>query len=372
MSTLETVRETPLHGWHREAGARLVDFAGWSMPVHYSGVLEEHRTVREGVGLFDVSHMGELRVRGAQAREAVQWLTPNDVSVLKPGRAQYSSLLDRRGGFVDDLLVYCVADDDFLLVVNASNIEGDFAWVRDEAAARVGSGAEVTDESEATALLALQGPRAVSVLAALTEVDLGSLDAFEFASGTVAGADAMVSRTGYTGEDGFELYLAAAAAVGVWEALLAAGRDCGIRPIGLAARDTLRLEAGLMLYGNDIDGTVTPLESGLAWTVKLGAADFLGRDALVSQREAGVPRKMIGLELEGRRIGRHDAAVQIEGRRCGTVTSGTWSPTLERAIAMARVDSTVAKQTAFEVDVRGRAVPARRVPLPFYRRSDRA
>lgn len=372
MSTELAARRTPLHDWHRRAGARLVDFAGWSMPVHYTGVIEEHRAVREAAGVFDVSHMGELRVRGPRAAEAVQWLTPNNVASLSPGRSQYSSLLNEAGGFVDDLLVYCVAEDDFLLVVNASNIASDLAWVVGQTAARVGDSAEVIDESEATALLALQGPLAADILQRETDLDLDSLSAFQFSIGQVAGAVAMVSRTGYTGEDGFELYVPATSAVSVWERLLAAGEGVALRPVGLAARDTLRLEAGLMLYGNDIDATVTPFEAGLAWTVKLKSGDFVGRDALVSQSAAGVPRRMIGLELEGRRIGRHDAPVLSRDRRCGTVTSGTWSPTLERAIAMARVDAEVAEQDSFEIDIRGQAIAARRVPLPFYRRPDRA
>jgi aminomethyltransferase len=376
MPTAAGLKRTPLHAAHVEAGARLVDFAGWEMPVSYSGILAEHLAVRRAAGLFDVSHMGEIRVVGGGAESFVDWLTPNRVRGLVPGRAQYNAILTERGTFVDDLIVYRLEENVILLVVNASNLEKDLAWVRERAEQWAGANpaagpAEVFDDSDATALLALQGPLAAEILAPLTGADLAAMRSFRLAQSLVAGAPAIVSRTGYTGEDGFEIFIAPDDAAAVWRRLLEAGRDRGLLPIGLGARDSLRLEAGLCLYGHEIDDTVTPFEASLDWVVKLEGRDFVGRDALVAQRAAGVPRRLLGLELPGRRIGRAEARVWTAGGTAepiGKVTSGTWSPFVERSIAMARLDAGhAAAGTRVEVEVRDAREPAQVRALPFYR-----
>ncbi|HEV7519445.1 MAG TPA: glycine cleavage system aminomethyltransferase GcvT, partial [Thermoanaerobaculia bacterium] len=319
----EALKRTPLYECHREAGGKMVPFAGWEMPVQYSGVMEEHRAVRTAAGLFDVSHMGEIRVRGAGALGLLQRLTPNDIAKLAPGRAHYSGLLTERATYVDDLLIYRLGDEDFLVVVNASNADRDFAWI----ASRNENAAEVTNASDDYALLALQGPKALAILAPLASLDVSTLRYYGFAQGEVAGVPALISRTGYTGEDGVELYLAPADAPAVWRRLLAAGAPHGLVPAGLGARDTLRLEAGMALYGHEIDDTTTPLEAGLAWVVKLGKGDFLGREVLAFQQAEGVKRKLVGFEVLGRGIGRQGHAVlDAAGNPVGTVTSGTWSP----------------------------------------------
>jgi len=370
MSETERSKRTPVFEWHRANGARLVDFAGWLLPVQYDSLLSEHRAVREAAGLFDVSHMGELWVRGPDAEALVQWLTPNDVARLKPGRAQYSGLLNERGGYVDDLLVYRVCRDEFLLVVNAANLAADLEWILQHSAPGSRGDVEVEDASAATGLLALQGPRAVEILAPVCDSDPGALGSFGFLEGSVAGVRCLVSRTGYTGEDGFEIYLPAERTLSVWEELLRVGAEAGLLPVGLGARDTLRLEAGLMLHGNDIDTSVSPLEAGLSWVVKLDREDFLGRDALLRQHDAGVERRLIGFELLGRRIARHDAPVFEREAAVGRVTSGTFSPTLGRPIGMALVSAdraTIGRE--LEIEVRGKREAARVVELPFYRRT---
>ncbi len=360
------LRRTPVFEWHRASGARLVDFAGWELPVQYRGVLEEHRAVRERAGLFDVSHMGEIWIRGGGAERFLEWLTPNHVSRLAPGRAHYTGLLTEVGTFVDDLLVYRFARDVFLLVVNAGNLDDDLSWIEERLPADV----EMENASERLALLALQGPLAESFLEPLVDHDLAELRSFSFFEGAVAGVDAVISRTGYTGEDGFEIYVPAETALQVWEALLE-GTESPV-PVGLAARDTLRLEAGLLLHGHDIDRTVTALEAGLGWVVKLDKDDFIGRQALVEQRARGLSRRLVGVQLGGRRIGREGAQVARAGEPVGVLTSGTYSPTLEKAIALAIVDSSAAAPgTELEVDVRGRAEAAVVVELPFYRRTGR-
>jgi aminomethyltransferase len=335
------------------------------MPVSYSGILAEHLAVRRAAGLFDVSHMGEIRVSGPAAEGFVDWLTPNKVRGLEPGRAQYTALLTDEGTFVDDLLVYRLDAETFLLVVNASNTAKDLAWIRERARA----GATIEDVSDATALLALQGPIAAEILAPLAAADVGALRSFSLVETSVAGAGATVSRTGYTGEDGFEIFVDAGDAERVWTGLLDAGGARGLVPVGLGARDSLRLEAGLCLYGHEIDDTVTPFEVGLDWVVKLDAGDFVGRDALVRQRAEGLRRKLVGLELPGRRIGRAEAAVSSGGEPIGRVTSGTWSPFLERSIAMALLASAHARAgEQVEVAVRETREPAQVRGLPFYRR----
>jgi len=358
----EDLKRTPLHASHAELGARLVEFAGWEMPVQYAGVIEEHRAVRTAAGLFDVSHMGEVRVRGAGAESFLQRLTPNDVSKLAPGRAHYSGLLTDRGTYIDDLLIYRLAADDFLVVVNASNAPRDFEWI----ASRVSGDAEVTDESDRWALIALQGPKAVEILEPLSP-GASELKYYGFRQGQVDGRPALISRTGYTGEDGFELYVDPEHAAPLWRRLL----DAGASPAGLGARDTLRLEAAMALYGHEIDETTTPWEAGLDWVVKLGKGDFLGRDALVAQKEAGLPRKLVGFEVEGRGIARQGHAVLSGegGAPVGVVTSGTWSPTFEKALGLAYVPPDLAAPgTPLTLDVRGRQLAARVVETPFYRR----
>ncbi|HEY7112204.1 MAG TPA: glycine cleavage system aminomethyltransferase GcvT [Thermoanaerobaculia bacterium] len=357
-------KRTPLYEVHRELGARLIDFGGWEMPVQYEGILEEHRAVRERVGLFDVSHMGELEVTGRGALDALQRLTPNDVSRLADGRIQYSAFLTDRGTFVDDLLVYRRGPDAYLLVVNASNTAKDFAWARE----RAGADARVEDHSDRYALIAIQGPRAAALIRPLCDPDPTGLKYYAFLSGRVLGVPALVSRTGYTGEDGFEVYLAPADAPRVFRELLEKGRPLGVAPCGLGARDTLRLEAKMALYGNDIDDTVTPWEADLGWIVRMEKGDFIGRNALARQKTEGVPRRLVGFEMVDRGIARHGYLART-AKGPGIVTSGTHSPTLGRPIGLALLPTAAsAVGEAFEVEIRARAGQARVVETPFYRR----
>ncbi|HEX6202626.1 MAG TPA: glycine cleavage system aminomethyltransferase GcvT, partial [Thermoanaerobaculia bacterium] len=364
-------RRTPLHAQHVAAGARMVPFAGWEMPVQYAGVVDEHRAVRTAAGLFDVSHMGEVRVTGKGAEAFLQHLTPNDVSRLPVGRAHYSALLTPEGTYLDDLLTYHLGDGDYLLVTNAGNAAADFAWIERQAAEWHGEPVSVRDVAEDYALLALQGPRALEILDPIVRADLGDLRYYGFSQAPVADIPALVSRTGYTGEDGFEIYVAPEHAPGLWEMLLDEGREEGLVPAGLGARDTLRLEAAMALYGHELDRETTPWEAGLAWTVKLDKGDFVGRDALVAAREAGPRKKLVGFEARGRGIAREGQAVHAPGGEAvGRVTSGTWSPSFEKALGMAYVPPALAEAgTALEVDVRGRRVPIEVVPMPFYKRA---
>ena len=364
------LKRTPLYECHREAGGKMVPFAGWEMPVQYSGVMEEHRAVRTAAGLFDVSHMGEIRVRGAGALALLQRLTPNDVSKLAPGRAHYSGFLTEQATYVDDLLIYRLGEEEFLVVVNASNADRDFEWIASRAQA-AGDDAEVTNASDDYALLALQGPKALAILAPLASLDAGSLRYYGFAQGEVAGVPALISRTGYTGEDGVELYLAPGDAPAVWRRLLEAGAAHGLVPAGLGARDTLRLEAGMALYGHEIDDSTTPLEAGLGWVVKLGKGDFLGRDVLAFQQAEGVKTKLVGFEMVGRGIGRQGYPVlDGDGKPVGRVTSGTFSPTFEKALGMAYVPVGLETPgTRLTLEVRGKPVEAKVVALPFYTRA---
>jgi aminomethyltransferase len=357
------LRRTSLFDVHRELGAKLIDFGGWEMPVQYEGILQEHRAVRERVGLFDVSHMGELEVKGSGSLALIQSLTPNDVARLPDGRIHYSAFLTERGTFVDDLLVYRRAVDSYLLVVNASNIAKDFAW----ALARAAGDAAIEDRSEDYALIAVQGPAAARLLARLCEPDPSDLPYYGFRTAKVLEIPALVSRTGYTGEDGFEIYLRPEASPRVFRGLLDAGRPEGIAPCGLGARDTLRLEAKMALYGNDIDDTVTPWEADLGWIVRMNKGDFLGRDALARQKAQGVPRHLLGFEMVDRGIARHGYPART-AQGPGVVTSGTHSPTLGRPIGLALLPSAVAIGAEFEIDIRGRAARARVVETPFYRR----
>ena len=361
VSSGQPVRRTPLHAAHVRRGARIVEFAGWEMPVYYTGILEEHRAVRERAGLFDVSHMGEIEVRGPGARGACQRLVTNDVSKLVPGAAQYGVLCTPAGGIVDDVIYTCLADDRYLFCVNASNEDKDARWMQEQT-----TDAQVLNRSAEFAQLALQGPRAEAILQPLTNRPLASLRSFFTFEAEVASARALVSRTGYTGEDGFEIYLPPQDAERVWEALLAGGVSEGLMPVGLGARDTLRLEKALMLYGNDIDEQTTPLEAGLGWVVKLDKGDFIGRDVLVAQKAAGVRRRIVGLRMHEGAPPRHGYPVLHGTEPVGVVTSGTKSPTLGCGIALAMVECSVADVgTRLEVEIRSRQHPAEVVPLPF-------
>ena len=356
---------TPLHGEHLRAGGRMVPFAGYEMPVQYTrGIRAEHHAVRERAGLFDVSHMGEFEVRGAQSLDLVQWLTTNDARRIEVGQAQYSLLCDETGCVLDDLLVYRF-EDRYLLVVNAANRAKDWAWVSRHAAR---FDCRVRDLSDRTALLALQGPRAAAALGGLADADLEAVGYYRFTTADVAGVPAMVARTGYTGEDGFELYLDAGDASGVWRALLDAGGGQGVEPAGLGARDSLRLEMGYALYGNDLDEEHTALESGLGWVVKPGKSDFSGRDALVRQKAEGIPRRLVGLRLLERGFPRPGYGIVAEGEVAGTLTSGTVSPSLGEGIAMGYLPAALAApDTRVAVRIRRADVPAVVARPPFYR-----
>jgi aminomethyltransferase len=352
---------------HVASGARMVDFAGWDMPVEYSGITDEHMAVRTRAGLFDVSHMGEIEVAGRDALKAVQHITTNDASRLAIGQAHYSALPTPAGTFVDDVLTYRLADDHYMLVVNAANIIKDFSWITSQIAG-IGDAVAVNTSSR-YALLALQGPAAREVLQPLTGVSLADIKYYWFTTGEIAGVRGTISRTGYTGEDGYEVFVPPASAERVWDAILQAGRSAGVVPTGLGARDTLRLEAAMRLYGNDIDETTTVLEADLGWTVGWKKDEFIGADILRRQKQEGVQRKIVGFEVLDRAIARHGYDVYVENQKAGVVTSGTQTPHLKKAIGMAYVPADrTAVGTPLEIDVRGRRVRAQVVPLPFYKR----
>jgi aminomethyltransferase len=355
----EALRRTPLYEEHKALGARLVDFAGWEMPVQYEGIKAEHEAVRTRVGLFDVSHMGEVVFRGPQAEEAVQRLVTRDVSRLTVGQAGYAAVCYESGGTVDDVLVYRTQDD-FLVVVNASNREKDVQHFRENTG---DLDVDVVDESDEWALLALQGPEAVRLLQPFTETDLSSIKYYRYEVGEVEGAYAVISRTGYTGEDGFELFVRSDDAPALWRRLI----EAGAAPVGLGARDTLRLEAGMCLYGNELDAETTPLEAGIGFAVHLDKeSEFIGQQALRREQEEGLRKRLVGFKVEGRGIARHDYPVTVDGETVGSVTSGTLSPTLNEAIGLALVAPGV--EDEFEVVIRSRTVPVRAVSLPFYKR----
>ena len=350
----------------------MVEFGGWDMPVEYSGIIDEHMAVRTRAGLFDVSHMGQIEVAGADALAAVQWMTSNDASRLGIGQIQYSALTTDKGTFVDDVLVYRVAESHFMLVVNAGNIMKDHEWIVARAKDR-GGDAQVVNSSSRYALLALQGPDSQAILQTLTAVDLPAIKYYWFANGEVAGVRSIVSRTGYTGEDGFEVFVPPAQAERVWDAILQAGRTSDVKPCGLGARDTLRLEACMRLYGNDMDDQTTVLEAGLGWIVGWKKADFLGASVLREQKAGRLDRKIVAFEMRDRAIGRHGYPVVRDGQAVGVVTSGTQTPFLKKAIGMAMVPVDMAAVgTRIDIDVRGRAVAAEVVPEPFYKRPGKA
>ncbi|HET6230335.1 MAG TPA: glycine cleavage system aminomethyltransferase GcvT [Longimicrobiaceae bacterium] len=356
---------TPLHDEHAALNAKLVPFAGYEMPVQYpTGITAEHHAVRNAAGLFDVSHMGEFEVRGDRALEFVQHVTTNDASKLEVGQAQYSTLLQDDGTLLDDLLVYRFPDR-YMLVVNGSNKDKDFAWIQRYTG---DFGVELTDRTDEIALLALQGPKAQEILSRLTDADLDSIRYYRFAEGTVDGVPAIISRTGYTGEDGFELYVAADRAPALWRKILETGKDDGLIPAGLGCRDSLRLEMGYALYGNDLDEKTTPLEAGLGWVVKLDKGGFVGADALRAQKAAGVERKLVGFRLKERGFPRHGYGVVVDGQPAGEVTSGVLSPTLGEGVGMAYVPAAAAKPgTEIGIVIRDRAVPAEVVRPPFHK-----
>jgi len=363
----ESLQKTALNETHHSAGARMVDFGGWEMPIQYSGTIDEHRAVRKAAGLFDVSHMGEIELRGPQALELVQHVTTNDASKLVDGQAQYSGLTYPAGTFVDDILVHRLASDHYLLCVNAANTEKDFHWISSHAGGR---DTEITNSSARYTQLALQGPQALSILQQMTEADLASIKYYWFVLSAVDGVPAIIARTGYTGEDGFEVYFDPSESVRVWNRIIELGSGAGVLPCGLAARNTLRLEATMALYGNDIDDSTTVLEADLARIVKPTKGDFIGRDSLLRQKEEGVKRKLTGFEMVGRGIARDHYPVWIDGVPAGTVTSGSPAPYLQKNIGLTYlpIEST-ALGTTFDVEIRGKRIEARVVPTPFYRRA---
>ena len=361
------LKKTPLNARHRASGARMVPFGGWDMPVEYSGLSDEHAAVRTRAGLFDVSHMGEIEIAGKDALAAVQRISSNDASKLQAGQAQYSGLLTPHGTFVDDLLVYRLGPAHFLLVVNAGNIAKDYAWMAEHIQAA--GDAVAVDASSRYALLALQGPEAANVLQPLTGVDLAGMKYYWFGHGEVASVRATISRTGYTGEDGFEIFVPPGSADRVWQAILESGKTADVIPCGLGARDTLRLEAGMRLHGNDIDETTTAVEADLSWIVGWNKDDFIGARALREQKACGPTRKIVGFEMLERGIGRHGYDAYIGDAKAGVVTSGTQTPFLRKAIGMAYLPvEHTAPDTEFDVDIRGRRTRARVVPMPFYKR----
>lgn len=362
-----SLKRTPLYEQHCQLGARLVEFGGWEMPVQYSSILEEHRAVRMHAGLFDVSHMGEFRVQGPGAPAFLQYLVPNDVSRLALNQALYTQLCRPDGGVVDDLLIYRLAENTYMLVVNAGNIDKDFTWIQQHTQ---GYEVELQNQSAETALLALQGPDAPALLQPLTQVDLSAILYYHCAPGVVGRVNCLISRTGYTGEDGFELYCSAEEVVDLWQDLLTARNGYRVQPAGLGARDTLRLEAAYCLYGHELDDTTNPLEAGLGWTVRLAKGDFIGHDALATIKAQGLKRKLVGVEMVDRGVCRGGYAVYDGERQIGTLTSGAPSPILNKNIGLGYVESEQAVPgKPVQVDIRGRRAAAQLVALPFYKRA---
>ena len=359
-------KRTPLYEVHKQLGARLVPFGGWDMPVAYSGIAKEHRAVRTAAGLFDVSHMGEFEIRGPQALDLIQLVTTNNAAVLADGQAQYSAMAYTSGTVVDDLLVYRRGSEDYLLVVNAGNIQKDFDWIQ----SHNHFNASLKNISDQVTLLAVQGPNSAQILQSLTRIRLSEIGYYHFAQGKVVDADAIVSRTGYTGEDGFEIYFSPEYSQPIWNSIIEAGQPHGLVPAGLGARNTLRLEAKMLLYGNDMDENTTLLEAGLGWIVKPEKGDFIGRDSLVRQKQQGLKRKLVGFEMLGREIARDHYPVFVDGREAGHVTSGSPSITLNKNIGLAYVPAgNAAIGSHFQVSIRNRMCDAEVVKTPFYKRT---
>lgn len=360
------LKRTPLYDEHKKAGAKLIDFGGWEMPVQYAGVIEEHNTVRTKAGLFDVSHMGEVDIKGKDALAYVQYIVTNDVTRIQDGQILYSPMCYPNGGIVDDLLVYRYGDEHFYIVVNASNAEKDFAWMQEKAA---GFDIQLENHSDQVAQLALQGPLAEKILQKLTHENLAEIKYYWFRHGVVDGIPCLISRTGYTGEDGFEVYLEPEKVPQLWRKILEEGSAEGVQPIGLGARDTLRFEARLPLYGNELGPDISPLEAGLGFFLKLEKENFVGKDALLEQKEKGIPRILVGLEMIERGIARSHYPLQKDGEEIGFVTSGSFSPTLNKNIALGLIRADLAQMgETLEVMIRGKAVKAQIVPSLFYKR----
>ena len=360
------MKRTRLNKVHKELGGKMIEFAGFEMPVEYEGIIIEHLAVREKAGIFDVSHMGEIIIKGDDALDLIQFLTPNDASRLVIGKAQYSALTTPKGTFIDDLLVYRLDEKEYMLVVNAINSDKDYEWILKN---KGKFSAEVKNESDNYTQIALQGPRAQEILQPLTDLNLSEIKYYWFKTGKVAGIDSIVSRTGYTGEDGFEIYTTHSQPEKIWYALLEEGKKYGLKPAGLGARDTLRLEAKMMLYGNDIDETTTVLEADLGWMVKFDKPDFLGKEALLKQKNEGIKRKIIGFEIKGRGIARPHYPVFINGKKVSEVTSGTFAPYLKKSIGLTYLPIEYTEiGTQFEIGIRNNLVKAEVVPTPFYKR----
>ena len=361
------LKRTPLYEQHRSMGARLVEFGGWEMPVQYSSIAEEHQAVRTRAGLFDVSHMGEFKIEGRDAQAFLQYLVPNDVSRLSTQQALYTQLCLPNGNVIDDLLIYCLAQQHYMLVVNAANIAKDLVWVQEQA--EHFTDVLVTDQSDTTALVALQGPAALTILQQLTAVDLHAIRYYHCDAGTIAGTDCIISRTGYTGEDGFELYCAPVDVVHLWDKLLEVGQPHGLLPAGLGARDTLRLEAGYCLYGHELDEQTNPLEARLGWTVELKRGNFIGRDALIHVKEEGPRKLLVGIAMLERGVPRCGYALYIQDQCIGSLTSGGPGLTVHKNIGMGYVEpayATVGQQV--DIAIRGKRLAAQIVALPFYKK----
>jgi aminomethyltransferase len=369
--TTDEVKLTPLYDRHVALGARLIPFAGWMMPVQYKGIIHEHRHVREKSGLFDLGHMGQVEVGGPDALAFLQYVATNDVSKLEPGAAQYALLTNENGGVVDDIIIYRPNEGEgYFVCVNASNKDKDVAWMQKWAAARSDLDVSVIDISDKTGMIAIQGPDAEKIMTPLVANPIADLDYFAWMPNSISGTPVRLARTGYTGEDGFEVYSDIDDIGSIWDAIYDAGQDDGLEAIGLGARDTLRLEARMPLYGNEMDDVITPLEAGLGWAVKLDKGDFIGREKLVAQKASGIPRKTIGFVIEGRSGSpRSHCALSVDGREVGYVTSGAFSPTLEQNIGLGLVETDIAGVgNPIDVIIRDRAIPAKQVKTPFYKR----
>lgn len=360
------LKRTPLYEAHLKAGGKIVEFGGWEMPIQYAGILEEHRICRTEAGLFDVSHMGEINVQGPDALKFVDKLITNDASKLEIKQVLYSPMCYDNGGVVDDLLVYKMAEDHYYIVVNASNTDKDYDWFLENIQ---GMNVKVENISAKTVQLAIQGPRAEAILQKLTDCDLSKIRYYWFDYGQVDGVDSIISRTGYTGEDGFEIYVSPESGIRLWDKIMAAGKEEGLAPIGLGARDTLRLEARLPLYGQEMSDRITPLEAGLGIFVKLDKEDFNGKEALVKQKAEGLKRRLVGFEMVDRGISRSHYLIKKDGREIGEVTSGSFAPSLNKNIGLGLVETAYSEiGTEFEIEIRGKGVKARVIKTPFYRR----
>lgn len=360
------MKRTTFYNIHKKLGAKLVEFAGFEMPIQYSSIISEHKSVRNSVGVFDVSHMGEVFVKGEKALDFIQYVAINDASKLQTGRVQYSAMCYEDGGIVDDLLIYKIADDEFLLVINASNIEKDFNWMQENNQ----FGVELRNESDNYSLLAVQGPNSLNTLQKLTDTQI-NMEYYHFTNLKLAGVDMILSRTGYTGEVGYELYFKGdeKTAEELWNKIFEAGKEFNIQPAGLAARDTLRLEMGFCLYGNDIDQTTNPLEAGLGWITKLSKQNFIGKDALVKIKENGLKRKLVAITSDEKTFPRHGYDISVNNKKIGTVTSGTVSPMLDKPIALGYVETEFSEiETDVNFLIRGKEIPAKVVKLPFVKR----